>query len=91
MLNLTMREAERYKVISEVKSGYLRIKEAGELLDLSERQVYRIKARVVKEGAGGVIHKSKGKHRPRWLKEKIRDKIDHLYKTKYREVSTLPT
>jgi len=84
VLNLTMREAERYKVISELRSGYLRIKEAGELLDLSERQVYRIKARVGKEGAGGVIHKSKGKKTPRWLRERVRDKIDHLYKTKYR-------
>lgn len=53
MLNLTMQEAERYKVISEVEGGYLRIKparqrlagglaggEAGEILGLSERQVY---------------------------------------------------
>ncbi len=84
MINLTMGEAERYKVISEVEGGYLKVKEAGEILGLSERQVYRIKARVEKEGAGGVIHKSKGKRAPLWLTEKIRDKIDHLYKSKYR-------
>jgi transposase len=84
MINLTMKEAERYKVISEVEGGYLRIKEAGEILSLSERQVYRIKARVGKEGAGGVIHRSKGKKTPRWLTEKTKDKIDHLYRTKYR-------
>jgi transposase len=84
MINLTMKEAERYKVISEVEGGYLRIKEAGEILSLSERQIYRIKARVGKEGAEGVIHRSKGKKAPLWLTEKIKDKIDHLYKTKYR-------
>ena len=84
MLNLSMQEAERYKVISEVDGGYLGIKEAAEILGLSERQVYRIKGRVGKEGAGGVIHRSKGRNRPRWLREKVRDKIDHLYKTKYR-------
>jgi len=84
VLNLTMQEAERYKTISEVEGGYLRIKEAGEILGLSECQVYRIKARVGKEGAGGVIHRSKGKKTPRWLTEKIKDKIDHFYKTKYR-------
>jgi len=83
-LHLTMQEAERYKVISEVEEGYLKVKEAGEILGLSERQVYRIKARVEREGAGGVIHKSKGKKAPLWLTEKIKDKIDHLYKTKYR-------
>jgi len=84
VLNLTMQEAERYKVISEVESGYLRIKEAGEILGLSERQVYRIKARVGKEGAGGVIHRSKGKKTPRWLTERVRDKIELFYKSKYR-------
>jgi transposase len=84
VLNLTMKEAERYKVISEVEGGYLRIKEAGEILGLSERQVYRIKARVGKEGAGGVIHRSKGKKTPRWLRERVRDKIELLYRTKYR-------
>ncbi|MCJ7577311.1 MAG: helix-turn-helix domain-containing protein, partial [candidate division Zixibacteria bacterium] len=84
MLNLTMQEAERYKVISEVEEGYLKAKEAAEILGLSERQVYRIKARVEKEGAEGVIHRSKGKKAPLWLTEKIKDKIDHLYKTKYR-------
>jgi predicted transcriptional regulator of viral defense system len=55
VLNLTMQEAERYKVISEVEGGYLKVGEAAEILGLSERQVYRIKARVEKEGAGGVI------------------------------------
>ena len=83
-LNLTMQEAERYKVISEVEGGYLKVGEAAKILSLSERQVYRIKARVKREGAGGVIHKSKGKKAPLWLTEKIKDKIDHLYKTKYR-------
>ncbi len=81
MLNLTMEEAERYKVISEVESGYLRIKEAGELLDLSERQVYRIEARIRK---GEVVHKSKGKKAPLGLTERIRDRVDHFYKTRYR-------
>jgi transposase len=83
LLNLTMKEAERYKVISEVEGGYLRVKEAAGILGLGERQVYRIKARVEREG-GGVIHRSKGKERPRWLRGRVRDKIDHLYKTKYR-------
>ena len=84
MLNLTMKEAQRYKVITEVQEGYVKVREAAEILGLSQRQIYRIKARVKGEGAGGIIHKSRGKHRPRWLREKIKDKIDHLYKTKYR-------
>jgi len=84
VLNLTMQEAERYKVISEVEGGYLKVGEAAEILGLSERQVYRIKVRIRKEGVGGVIHKSKGKKAPLWLTERIRDKVDHFYRTKYR-------
>jgi len=79
-----MQEAERYKVISEVEGGYLEVGEAAGILDLSERQVYRIKARVKEEGARGVIHRSKGKRVPFWLTEKIRDRIDQLYQSKYR-------
>jgi transposase len=79
-----MPEAERYKVISEVEGGYLKVGEAAGILDLSERQLYRIKARVKEEGARGVIHRSKGKISPYWLKDKIRERIDHLYQGKYR-------
>jgi transposase len=79
-----MQEAEKYKVISEVEGGYLKVGEAGGILGLSERQVYRIKARVKEEGARGVIHRSKGMRSPYWLKEKIRERIDHLYQGKYR-------
>jgi transposase len=83
-LNLTMQEAERYRVISEVEEGYLKVKEAAGILGLSERQVYRIKARVEREGAEGVIHRGKGKKSSHWLTEKIKDRIDYLYQTKYR-------
>ena len=84
MLSLTMQEAHRYKIISEVEEGYLKVREAALVLGLSQRQVYRIKARVAREGAGGIIHKSRGKGRPRWLTGKLKDKIDHFYKSKYR-------
>ena len=71
-------------MISEVNEGYLKVREAAFTLGLSQRQIYRIKVCVQEEGSMGVIHKSKGKKSPRHLTEGIRDKIDHLYKTKYR-------
>jgi transposase len=79
-----MREAQRYKVISEVAAGYVRVKGAAEVLGLGQRQIYRIKARVQREGAEGVIHRSKGKRSPRWITREVKDRIDQLYKTKYR-------
>lgn len=83
MVCLTMKEVNRYNLIAEVIKGYLKVKDAAKILKRSERQVYRIKARVEKEGAKGVIHKTKGKIGPRWLSDKIKNKIKHLYQTKY--------
>jgi transposase len=79
-----MKEVNRYKVICEVIKGYLKVQDAAKALKRSERQVYRIKARVEKEGAQSVIHKTKGKRNPRWLTDKVKDKIKYLYQTKYK-------
>ena len=83
MLNLTMKEVNRYRVITEVIQKHLKVKDAVKILKRSERQVYRIKARIEKEGAKGVVHKGKGKRGPRWITDKIKSKINNLYKTKY--------
>ncbi len=83
MLNLTMKEVNRYRVITEVIQRHLKVKDAAKILKRSERQVYRIKARVEKEGTKGVIHKGKGKRSARWLTEKIKNKINSLHQSKY--------
>jgi len=83
VLILTMKEVNRYKVISEVIKGYLKVEDAARALNRSQRQVYRIKAAVVKEGAKAVIHKNKVKRGPRWLTDKVKAKIRYLYQTKY--------
>ncbi len=83
MLILTMKEVNRYKIISEVIKGYLTVEEAARVLKRSPRQVYRIKAAVLKEGAKAVIHKNKAKRGPRWLTDKVKAKIKYLYQTKY--------
>ena len=83
MLILTIKEVNRYKIISEVIKGYLTVEEAARVLKRSPRQVYRIKAAVLKEGAKAVIHKNKAKRGPRWLTDKVKAKIKYLYQTKY--------
>lgn len=83
MVNLTMKEINRYKVISEIMEGYLRVKEAAEILGVCERQIYRLKKRVKQEGARGIVHRSRGKSRVRWLTQEIKDKIIEFYSTKY--------
>jgi transposase len=81
---LTLREGHRYNVICEVIRGYLKVQEAAEGLRLSERQIYRIKARVEEEGMGAVIHRSRGVSRARRLTQKVKGRIIKLYETKYK-------
>ena len=50
ILELTMKEADRLKVIWQVISKQLKVRQAAEQLDLSCRQVLRLTKRVKKEG-----------------------------------------
>lgn len=83
MEDLTMKEANKYEIICEVLKGYMKVKEASEKLGLSERQIYRLKKRVKEGGARGVIHKSRGQSRVRWLTQEVKDRIIEFYDDKY--------
>ncbi|MDI9261161.1 helix-turn-helix domain-containing protein, partial [Alicyclobacillus sendaiensis] len=48
-------EARRLTVISKLIDGHLSVAQAAEYLQLSIRQVLRIKKRVLEEGEAGVI------------------------------------
>lgn len=79
---LTSKETYRFKIISEVAEGYLRIQDAAFILGLSQRQIYRLKKRLKQEGLAGIIHRSRGRKNPRWLTSRIRKKVNSLYNGK---------
>lgn len=84
MYYLTMKELNKYKTITEVIEGYLRVRKASNILRLSERQIYRIKSRVEQEGIKGILHRSRGIKRARWLTPDVKNKTVQLYRTKYK-------
>ena len=84
MYYLTMKDINKYKTITEVIKWYLEVEEASKILNLSERQIYRIKRRVEREGIKGILHKSRGVKRARWLTQDVQDKAVRLYNTKYK-------
>ena len=53
MDNLTMKEKKRLEIIQRVFRAKLTVAGAALVLGVSERQCYRIKARLVKVGAPG--------------------------------------
>ena len=61
MTTLTMKDEKRIEVIQRVFRGELPVMEAAMVLGVSERQCYRIKARVKQQGAKGVVHGNRGR------------------------------
>ena len=85
MTTLTMKEEKRLDVIQRVFRSELTVEQAAVVLGVSERQCYRIKARVSKAGAKGVIHGNRGRRCKRKMKEKLVKRIVELAKGKYKD------
>jgi transposase len=79
----TMKEMKRYKIIEDVIAKAITQKQASEILGLTARQVRNIKNRVIKEGAEGIVHKTRGKASNNRISEEIKICIVNLSKTKY--------
>lgn len=81
---LTMKEQQRVAVIERVFRGELTMAEAAMVLGVSERQSFRIKARIRKEGVHGVIHGNRGRASSRKLSAATQQRIIELARGKYR-------
>jgi transposase len=83
MTTLTMRDEKRLDVIQRVYRSELTVVEAARTLGISERQCYRIKARVKKAGAKGVVHGNRGRPCKCKLEDKVIKRIVELALGKY--------
>lgn len=81
---MSQKELQRYHVISKAVEGRMTVLEVAESLNLSTRQVFRLKAKVMASGPEGVIHGNRGRQpvttKPEGLKKKIRDLYRKVYK-----------
>ena len=85
MTTLTMRDEKRLKIIERVYRGELTVIQAAVVLGVSERQCYRVKARVKKSGAKGVVHGNRGRPSKRKVTEKTVKRIIELAQGKYKD------
>jgi transposase len=85
MTTLTMREEKILDVIQRVYRSELTVGQAALVLGVSERQCYRIKARVGKAGAKGVVHGNRGRPCKRKIKETVVKRIVELAQGKYKD------
>jgi len=83
MTTLTMQDEKRLDVIQRVYRGELTVVQAALVIGVSERQCYRIKARVGKAGVKGVVHGNRGRRCKRKTKEKLVLRVVALARGKY--------
>jgi len=80
---LSQKELQRVAVISNCIKGDLTCARAAELLDLTPRQIKRLKARYRQGSAAALAHVSRSRPSPRRLPEPTRAHILELARTRY--------
>lgn len=80
---MSQNELQRVKVIENAVQGRITVAEASGLLQLSTRQVKRLKARYQADEVDWVRHGNRGRPRPWAVSEAIQKRIVELARTKY--------
>lgn len=82
-LTMSQKERERLKVLHRLDKAELRCIDAAESLHISERQLYRLRARYRSDGDEGLIHRLRGCLSNRGYSRKIRMETLELYRERY--------
>ena len=80
---MSVAERERLEVFSRVRDGELSVAGAAALPGVGERQAWRPKARYVRGGGGGLVHRSRGKASNRKTGAAARSAVPELYRGEY--------
>jgi transposase len=83
MVTMSQKEFQRVKVIENAAGGRLSVREASRLLQLSERQVQRLKRRYGPDSFAWVQHGNRGRPMPWALPLPQKQLILHLARGKY--------
>ena len=82
-LTMTQKEVNRYAIIEKLINKEINGTHAAELLNLSVRQIKRLKAKVKKHGPKGLIHANRGKASNHSIPEQERKRIIQLLHKHY--------
>ena len=84
-VTLTIKELKRLKVVQEIEAGRMTTGEGAEALELSVRQVRRLKKAYREKGAAGLAHGNRGKASTRRTPEAIRKRVVVLASKEYKD------
>lgn len=82
-ISMSQKDLNKFDVINSAIRQEITVKKAGELLNLCERQIYRLKAKVKKRGAEGLIHGNRGKLSNRRIPDTERKQIINILRKRY--------
>lgn len=80
---MSSKELERCRVIQHLIDGLITVADAAFELQLSERQIFRLKAGVMKEGLSFLVHKNRGRKPKHALPKPLKDQVISLATGKY--------
>ena len=84
---LTMKEVNRLRVFEGYMDGKVGIEEASRILKRRARSVYRMVAKLRKNGPEGVLHGNRNKPSPRRISDLLRYKLIEFAQGKYRDIN----
>lgn len=82
---MSQKEAPRVGLLKALVAGRVTGREAAAALQLSERQVRRLRRRFEAAGAEGLLHRGRGRSSPRRLVPRLRQQVARLLTTTYRD------
>lgn len=83
LITMTPKELSRYEVIKRLIAKEINGTEASKQLDLSIRQIKRVKVKVKKHGVKGIIHGLRGQPSNKKLPDKKVERIKQIVRDKY--------
>ncbi|MGA9531472.1 MAG: ISNCY family transposase [Anaerolineales bacterium] len=83
-VTLTLKEQKRLHVLNQIEAGEITVEMGAELLGITERHLYRLKASYRERGAQALAHGNRGRPSPRRLPEEIRLEVVKLVRDRYR-------
>ena len=84
ILTLNTKEQKRLMVFNQIETKSLSVKEGATLLDLSQRQIWRILAAYRKEGAAALAHGNRGRKPSNATEDSLKLKVVELAQSTYR-------
>ena len=82
-------EEKKYNTIKKIEKGEITRKEAAYILNLSLKQIDRLRTTYRNEGKQGFIHKGRGKISDKQLNKNMIEELKQLYLNEYVLISTL--